>query len=81
MLTPQEIGEENQVERLYQRLMRTNARLVEIMNDATQGMTIQPRTVQNMQQNLEFMHQMNQMFQYVQLPIKLTEGQAHGEHK
>lgn len=79
MLTPQEVGEENQVERLYQRLLQTSARLAEAMNDVAQGMTVQPRAAQNLQQNLEFMHQMNQIFQYVQLPIKFSDSQAHGE--
>lgn len=79
MLTPQEIGEERQVERLYQRLLQTSTRLAEAMNDVAQGMEMQPRAAQNLQQNLEFMNQMNQVFQYVQLPIKLSDGQAHGE--
>lgn len=79
MLTPQEVGEENQVERLYQRLLQTSARLADVMQETTQGMAMQPKSAQNMQQNLEFMNQMNQMFQYVQLPIKLSDGQAHGE--
>ena len=79
MLTPQEVGEENQVERLYQRLLQTSTRIADVMSDAAQGMAMQPRAAQNLQQNLEFMHQMNQVFQYVQLPIKLSDGQAHGE--
>lgn len=79
MLTPQEIGEENQVERLYRRLLQTCSRFADVMQETAQGLTMQPRAAQNMQQNLEFMNQMNQMFQYVQLPIKLTDGQAHGE--
>lgn len=79
MLTPQEIGEERQVEKLYQRLLQTSAKLAEAMNDVAQGMEMQPRAAQNIQQNLEFMNQMNQVFQYVQLPIKLSDGQAHGE--
>ena len=33
----------------------------------------------NMNQNLEFLQQLNQLYTYVQLPIKLQHGEAHGD--
>lgn len=33
----------------------------------------------NISENVEFMNQMNQMFSYVQLPLKLGNSQAHGD--
>ena len=33
----------------------------------------------NISENVEFMNQMNQMFNYVQLPLKLSDSQAHGD--
>ncbi len=33
----------------------------------------------NINENVEFMNQMNQMFNYVQLPLKLSNSQAHGD--
>ena len=36
-------------------------------------------TTSNMQDNLQFMNTLNQIFPYVQLPLKLTEQLTHGE--
>ncbi|MBQ2257221.1 MAG: flagellar hook-length control protein FliK, partial [Lachnospiraceae bacterium] len=39
----------------------------------------QARTMTNISENVEFINQMNQMFNYVQLPLKLSNSQAHGD--
>ena len=37
------------------------------------------KSVQNLQNNVDFMNQMNQLFTYVQLPLKMTGNEAHGD--
>lgn len=37
------------------------------------------KQVNSLTQNVEFMNHLNQIFQYVQLPIKLANETAHGE--
>ena len=46
---------------------------------AAQSQTNAGNALQNIRENVECMNQMNQMFQYVQLPLKLSGTQAQGE--
>ena len=79
LLTPDEVGEEGQVEKLYERLDSQLSR----MNQALQGMAKEnpalSQSIQNLSSNVEFMNQLNQMFTYVQLPLKLSGQEAAGE--
>ena len=79
LLTPDEVGEDGQVEKLYERLDSQLSR----MNQALQGMAkenpVLSQSIQNLSSNVEFMNQLNQMFTYVQLPLKLSGQEAAGE--
>lgn len=83
-LTPQELTQEGRVEEFYQKLARESSQLTRMMNEAMQaggqsGNGTQARAMGNISENVEFMNQMNQMFNYVQLPLKLSNSQAHGD--
>ena len=77
-LTPDEIMEDK-TEHFYKRLYQQSSELAKLMSEATQETSIPARSAQNVQQNIEFMNQLNQVFQYVQLPLKLSENNANGE--
>lgn len=79
-LTPEELTEDGKVKEFYQKLMQQSEQMSKIMEQAsTQNQTATGNSLQNMRENIEFMNQMNQMFQYVQLPLKLSGSQAQGE--
>lgn len=83
-LTPQELTQEGRVEAFYQKLAKESAQLTRMMNEAMQsggqsGSSTPARAMGNISENVEFMNQMNQMFNYVQLPLKLGNSQAHGD--
>lgn len=83
-LSPQELAQEGKVEEFYQKLARESSQLTRMMNEAMQSggqnSTAAPaRAMANLSENVEFMNQMNQMFTYVQLPLKFGSSQAHGD--
>ncbi len=81
-LTPQDLTQEGKVEEFYQKLMKESGQLSRMMNEAMQssGQThSSAQAMTNIHENVEFMNQMNQMFSYVQLPLKLNNSQAHGD--
>ena len=83
-LTPQELSQQGKVEEFYQKLMKESSQLSRMMNEAMQesGQNTggaQARAMANISENVEFINQMNQMFNYVQLPLKLSNSQAHGD--
>lgn len=79
MLAPEEVGEENKVENLYERLNRQMNRISQTLEQAARGNTPLAKAVANVSGNIDFMNQLNQMFTYVQLPLKLQGKEANGE--
>lgn len=79
-LTPEELTEDGKVKEFYQKLLQRGEQLSRLMEHvATQNQTSTGNSLQNIRENVEFINQMNQMFQYVQLPLKLSGSQAQGE--
>lgn len=83
-LSPQDLLQEGKVEEFYQKLARESSQLTRMMNEAMQSANqgnngTQARAMANLSENVEFMNQMNQVFTYVQLPLKFSNSQAHGD--
>ena len=78
MLSPEEVAEENKVEELYQKL---NSHLTKLSQTAEQNASQSPFTkaVNTMSGNIDFMNHLNQLFTYVQIPLKMQGQEASGE--
>lgn len=79
MLSPEEISEKQKVEELYQRLNNQLNRLNRILEQGSRTDTPLAKAVSNLSGNIDFMNQMNQMFTYVQIPLKMQGQEANGE--
>lgn len=79
MITPEEVAEENKVENLYERLNSQLNRLNQALCQAAKEDTSFGKAVSNLSGNIDFMNQLNQMFTYIQLPLKLQGQEANGE--
>ncbi len=79
MLTPEEVGQENKVENLYERLNQQMNRMNQVLEQAAQSGTSLAKAVNNVSGNIDFMNQLNQMFTYVQIPLKLQGKEASGD--
>lgn len=78
-ITPEEVSEPEQVESLYGRIQKQLRCLAQTLEDSGQGSTAAYKAVTNINQNLDFMQQINQIYTYVQLPLRLQQGDAHGD--
>lgn len=78
-MSPEQVAEKTKVSELYQRLQNQLHRLEQAFQSAAKQVEIPRTSVTNMEQNLEFMNQMNHIFQYVQLPLKLAGENAHAD--
>ncbi len=83
-LSPQDLAQEGKVEEFYHKLAKESSQLTHMMNEAMQSANqansgTPARAMANLSENVAFMNQMNQMFTYVQLPLKLGNSQAHGD--
>ncbi|MCM1045409.1 MAG: flagellar hook-length control protein FliK [Candidatus Gastranaerophilales bacterium] len=78
-ITPKEVGKGRQVEELYHRFDRQLKGITQALEDAGQTSTRAYQATTNLTQNVDFLHQLNQMYTYVQLPLKFQQGNAHGD--
>lgn len=81
VLTPEDLTKEHSVEDFYARTVKHLASLTELASAETSSAAMKTvaDTGTNMQENIQFMNTLNQIFPYVQLPLKLTEQLTHGE--
>lgn len=79
MLRPEEMASPGKVAEMYNRLDRQLKLLGSALEHAGQSETVAYRAVSSMSQNLDFLQQVNQMYTYVQLPLRLQHRDAQGE--
>lgn len=79
-ISPSEVADKDKVEALYKRL----GEQINIIKDGLASVNAQNtpafQAADNMGSNLDFLNQINQMYAYIQLPLKLSGGDnAHGD--
>ncbi len=79
LLQPEEVAEERSVDKLYERLSSQMKQLSQALSQTARQDTPLARTISNVTGNIDFMNQMNQMFTYVQIPLKMQGQEANGE--
>ncbi|MBO4911755.1 MAG: flagellar hook-length control protein FliK [Butyrivibrio sp.] len=79
LLKPFDVEKKDNVTALYQRLGSQLKSLSETVTNNLGAESKLANTVSNMQNNLDFMNQLNQIFQYVQLPLQMSRQDAHGD--
>lgn len=79
LLLPEEVGQEQSVDKLYERLNQQMNRLSQVVSQAAGPESALAQTVANVNYNIDFMNQLNQMFTYVQIPLKMQGQEANGE--
>lgn len=78
-VSPKEIATPGKVEDLYRRLDRQLKSLTQTLENAGQSNSTAFKAAASMSQNIDFLQQINQMYAYVQLPLRLQQREAHGE--
>ena len=78
-IEPKDVADKKQIEQLYERIREQTARLSQALDTAGKSDAPAARSVQNLQNNVDFMNQMNHLYTYVQLPLKMLGNNAHGD--
>ena len=78
-LKPGEVEKKENIENLYQRLGNQVKGLTSAIENSLGADSKLGQTANNLQNNLNFMDQLNHMFQYVQLPLQMTGQNVHGD--
>ncbi len=78
-IKPESFSDKEEVKDFYQKIKNQTGQLQELFSAAGKADTQSGQAVQQMNQNLDFMQNLNQMFPYLQIPLKASMENAHGE--
>ncbi len=79
MLEPKDVGSKENVDSLYSRLNAQAKQLTETLTNSLGADSKVAQSATNLQNNIDFMNQLNNMFNYIQLPLKMADQDAHGD--
>lgn len=78
-LTPETLPKEGEVGKVYEKIVKSLHTLNEILQQSGAQNTALQESITNLSENIDFMNQLNQMYTYVQLPLKMQNGEKNGE--
>ncbi len=79
LMKPEEVADKEKVQEYFQRVVRDTAKAAEVLNASGRGDTTLAAANQNLHDNVDFMNQMNQVFTYMQMPLKMASEAQHGD--
>ena len=77
-LKPEEI-KGDAVRHLYEKMENQMQKMQELVQESGQSNTSLAKAVSNLQGNIEFMNQINNAYHYVQIPLRMSNQNAHGD--
>lgn len=78
-LTPETLPKEGEVGKVYEKIVKSLHTLNETLLQSGAANTALQESITNLSENIDFMNQLNQMYTYVQLPLKMQNGEKNGE--
>ncbi len=79
LLEPRDVASKENVENFYSRLNAQAKQLTETLTNSLGADSKIAQSANSLQNNIDFMNQLNQMFNYIQLPLKMADQDAHGD--
>lgn len=76
---PQDLKTEHKIEDLYQKLDRQMSQIEQLAKQTGMDTSQLSQSASQVRDNIEFMHQINQAYTYVQIPLKLANQNAHSD--
>lgn len=78
-ISPEKVQDAKEIEHFYGRLTRQLKGISSALEQVGQSQSNAYQSCVNLNQNIDFLNQINHMYSYVQLPLKLQQGEAHGD--
>lgn len=79
LMKPQDVTDKEKVQEYFQKIVRDTAKAAEVLQSTGHGETTLAAANQDLHDNIDFMNQMNQMFTYMQMPLKMASEAQHGD--
>lgn len=78
-MKPEEVTGSREVEEVYKRLEKGLSGIRDALSGNGAEQSSAMKSAVNLSRNVDFMNQINQMYTYVQLPLKMHDGHKNGE--
>ena len=78
-IKPQDIAQNGKIEELYENIRRTSERVSRLMENIGRSDSPVAQSSSALTENVNFMNQLNEFVNYVQLPLKMAGEDANGE--
>ena len=78
-IAPEEVADRENIKTLYEDIEKDVARIAQSAADMTKGDNPLSQSAKQVHNNIDFMNQVNQTYNYIQLPLKLAGQQATGD--
>lgn len=78
-LKPENVAKEDAISKLYDRTLRQTQKLINVMENAGSKAESLLNSANGINDNINFMNQLNQFVNYVQIPLKMYNQDANGE--
>lgn len=79
LLRPEEVGEKDKLNKLYENLDRQLKQLEEVVDKQVSSQAAAAKAVHTASSSVDFMNQLNQIHAYVQIPLKMMNQNGSGE--
>jgi flagellar hook-length control protein FliK len=79
LLMPEEVARDKRVSEHFKQVLAQASRLLDALNATGRGDTPTAQATNNLSNNINFLNQLNQVFTYIQLPLKMNGENTHGE--
>lgn len=79
LIEPKESGSKEKIKALYERIDRQLEHIEEAIKSSGFKDSSLAKNVSDLRQNLDFMNELNHTVQYIQIPLKMSSGNASGE--
>ena len=79
LMNPEEIRSAEYVKNFYEKLTDSMDKLQELLKNVGKEASPLAKETANVKSNIQFMNQINELYHYVQLPIKMNNAQAKGD--
>lgn len=78
-LKPEDVTSNSKVEELYNKILKQSQAALDIANSAGKDNPDIAKAAQNLNDNVNFMNQLNQAVTYIQIPLLMNNQSAHGD--
>lgn len=78
-IKPEQVAEKGKIDELYDKIQKTTARINEMMESIGRTDSAVAKSAGALSDNVNFMNQLNEFVNYVQLPLKMAGEDANGE--